>query len=214
MLAAKREKGAAYYSDRTIREIPIPLKTSGCEKKFYHGSMLIPGKVVKYGFEPIRLLHSTDTKNKKKLLSPLESSIVTGYRDASRGVYKSRDVQFPYIHMIEGYFYGCGDIRQVRSLLKGLRGIGKKVGLGYGSIKKIDVVPVEEDNSIFVRGKLVRIVPAAEMYIPDAQIEMVSYRPPYWDPQNQAICYVPAEHIWRVRRNNFGRQNETAQKED
>lgn len=89
-------------------------------------------------------------------------------------------------------FYAVGHADEVQGLLDLIPSIGKKGAAGYGAVRKWTVEEIEEDYSMLKNGVLMRPVPLADASeILSPRVQMYGYKPPYWKPCNQALCYVP-----------------------
>lgn len=97
--------------------------------------------------------------------------------------------------------YAVGDLEEIRRLLVGLSGIGKKVSWGLGNMTSVAVEPSPlESRWCFVRGeRLLRPVPLAACrdlgLKPVGDSQLVGYTPPYWLSVNQAPCLVEHQQV-------------------
>jgi len=99
-------------------------------------------------------------------------------------------------------WFCVGDEAEVRKLLLGITGIGKKCSQGYGLVRDWRVEQIKEDYSIVgPEGQLMRSVyelPVVKRGIYALPEKVKAYRkahyglrPPYWLPANQAVVYMP-----------------------
>jgi CRISPR type IV-associated protein Csf3 len=115
--------------------------------------------------------------------------------DTQRGTTKNYDMRMiinysPYVD-----FWVNGDIDAIMELCKFATGLGKKRNVGYGKVRKVELLPCVEDQSVFYKGLYNRPVPielAKGLSLPEYQkIVNIAYKPPYWDKANVKPCYVP-----------------------
>ena len=90
-------------------------------------------------------------------------------------------------------WYLVGDQDETARLLSDyVPHIGKKGAHGYGRVARWAVEPIEEDLSCWIGGWPARPIPCSTTNAdPLLRSEHYGFRPPYWAPQNQALCYVP-----------------------
>ncbi len=107
------------------------------------------------------------------------------------GPYKS--YRMPLVYMVAPTltWYAVGDGAAVESLLAGIAGIGKKVGIGYGQVARWTVEDWGEDLSCRDRrGRPMRTLPTKDGPF------YGGIRPPYWHPANQVMCARPEAGGW------------------
>jgi len=104
------------------------------------------------------------------------------------GEYKSYMIPYELVRLRECWFYfATNELSKVEHLIeKHLRGIGKKIGSGFGAFYdyKIEEHNVDNKEQYFI-DNLLRPIPC------DTPLEngvMMSWKPPYWAPCNIGIC--------------------------
>lgn len=113
------------------------------------------------------------------------------------GHFKDFMINIPILITDKVTFYCNGDKKEIERLLNNLTSIGKKTSIGGGRIHKIKVSETNADYSFFKDGKIMRPIPAT-MKIPLMEgmvFEQQPYKPPYWDKNNVAMCYVPQNQL-------------------
>jgi len=112
--------------------------------------------------------------------------------DHKSGGMKAYDMPLVLRSAPEIIFYANGNHDEIRRLLKShITHIGKKRSQGWGRITGIEVDKIEHDKSCWSARLPMRSVPVDGEAHSDLKVSHVGYRPPYWLPQNQALCYVP-----------------------
>lgn len=95
-------------------------------------------------------------------------------------------------------WFAVGDRKEVRHKLKSIRAIGKKISIGYGTVKGWTVEDAADDYSWFAPSDagtvLMRPLPTG----PHLPHDLVGFRPwyggivpPYWAPEFYRECVVP-----------------------
>ncbi len=115
----------------------------------------------------------------------------------SFGAYISYAMPMPYHTSLEMVFWAQGSATPIGELLHALGYIGKKTSQGYGEIADVQIKRVAEDWSMFrgASGVPTRAIPV-EMGHGVAQgvpQQLTGWRPPYWEPDNQTLCWVPPQ---------------------
>lgn len=107
--------------------------------------------------------------------------------------FKAKDMPVILRSIREITWYANGNIHELDRLLNShITYIGKHGNAGYGRVGKFTVERVETDLSCYIDGRPSRPIPCDLEWIErDHRIEFCGYRPPYWAPQNQTLCYVP-----------------------
>lgn len=101
----------------------------------------------------------------------------------NNGVFKSYDTPIKLMDIDEVWFYfRTNDLDAVKSLLKHLYGIGKKLSQGYGLIDSYSIEKVDADT------KFKRVIPEKYSQDKDLLRNYKAYKPPYWLPNNFDIC--------------------------
>ena len=115
----------------------------------------------------------------------------------NRGFFKDFMINYPILLTDSLTFYCNGDKKELERLLSNISYIGKKTSIGSGKILNYRIESIEEDYSFFKDNHVMRPVPT-KFNIPLVEgmiIQMQSYKPPYWDKDNMAMCYVPPNQI-------------------
>ena len=119
----------------------------------------------------------------------------------SSGINKSYRIAFTTMSVNQIHYHFSGDADAVEKLLrKWLRGIGKKISIGFGVVKKISITPDKANPLVFRDGEAKRAIPAiaAEDLGVTKGLDrraMGFYRPPYapFHPERRAECVIPSE---------------------
>lgn len=115
----------------------------------------------------------------------------------NQGHFKDFMINLPILITDNITFYCNGDKKELNRLLNHLTSIGKKTSIGGGRINKIIISETSEDYSFFKDGKIMRPIPT-KMKIPIFEgmiFQQQPYKPPYWDKNNVAMCYVPQNQL-------------------
>lgn len=115
----------------------------------------------------------------------------------NRGHFKDFMIQLPTVITDEILFYCNGDKKELKRLFKHLQNIGKKTSIGGGKISNIHVTETDTDYSFFKDNEVMRPIPC-NMKLPLVEgmvFQKATYKPPYWDKNNVAMCYVPRNPI-------------------
>lgn len=106
--------------------------------------------------------------------------------------FKARDLPLVYRTCDRLTFYVSGNQQETERLLKEhITHVGKLRGHGWGRIGQIDIEPMAYDWSCWQDGKPTRPVPVSGDDRPELSVSYCGFRPPYWAPQNQTMCWVP-----------------------
>jgi len=110
----------------------------------------------------------------------------SGKIDTSRGRYKKYHNNIYIRHAQSVKWYCVGKKDEIESLLSDCTHVGKKASQGYGLVKRFIIEETEQDYSLYdADGNLMRALPD-----PNAR-SVYGIRPPYWLPENQALCHLP-----------------------
>jgi hypothetical protein len=110
----------------------------------------------------------------------------SGKIDTSRGRYKKYHNSIYIRHAQSVKWYCKGDKESIIELLSTCKAIGKKTAQGYGVVKSFVVEETQNEFSLYNDAGV------AMRTIPDPSARSVyGIRPPYWLPENQALCYLP-----------------------
>lgn len=80
------------------------------------------------------------------------------------GRFKQHKVDFEVIFTKQIVYYICADYEVIKQLLANLNYIGKKVSIGWGKIKSIDIEEIEEDLSLYINNTPNRHLPDIKKY--------------------------------------------------
>lgn len=110
------------------------------------------------------------------------------------GPYRMFHVAHPILAIKFMKFYGKGNPKEVYECIKNLVGIGKKVNMGFGWIKKIEIREIEKDYSIVRNGISMRYIPVEmvknpKFYYPYPLI------PPYFSKKFLTECVPPGIQV-------------------
>lgn len=93
-------------------------------------------------------------------------------------------------------FHAVGNLQETQRLLNKLEAVGKKTAIGYGQIKKVEVVTTSEDYSLFTPdNKAARNLPVEDFQPLHAQMIASRTTSPYWSKRNLVLCYAPSAPI-------------------
>jgi len=182
--------GEDYYTLPSKEPLPLnldlPLRTfghKGCfvyqaSSSIFNSQLLYTQTIYKRFFEA----GIADTEIKKK------------YIDLGRGLFKNYMMKMPYIPAKTCTFYACGDIDEINTLVSNLAGLGKKADIGFGGIKQVEVVELNQDFSLVMGGKAMRPIPL-ELCRSASERMMLAYKGPYWDKRNVTLCAPPGAEV-------------------
>ena len=115
----------------------------------------------------------------------------------NQGHFKDFMINLPLVLTNQITFYCNGDKKELQTLLKHLRAVGKKTDIGGGRIRKTSITETSEDYSFFKDNQVMRPIPTS-MRIPmfeGARIQRQPFKPPYWSKANIGMCFVPKSNI-------------------
>lgn len=113
------------------------------------------------------------------------------------GRFKNYMITLPYLPTPSVKFYGNGDINEIKSLIKYLPGIGKKIAEGFGFFHSFSIKEIDGDNSIInENNEAMRPIPCEflDNFI-DYEKILLAYKFPYWAKSNVALCCNVGEII-------------------
>ena len=97
------------------------------------------------------------------------------------GRYKQHKVDFEVIFTKQIVYYICADYEIIQQLLSKLNYIGKKVSIGWGKIKSIDIEEIDEDLSLYMDKIPNRHLPNTKKYqAKNMKKVFIPLTPPYW----------------------------------
>lgn len=168
--------------------LDLPLKKT---KDLYHASVGIYSENTKLYRDTI-YKRFTDKETYKLSQKQQKGRIKT-----NQGHFKDFMINLPILITDSVTFYCNGDKKELERLLSHLTSIGKKTSIGSGRIRNITISETDADYSFFKDQHIMRPIPA-KMDIPICEgmrFEQQPYKPPYWDKNNVAMCYVPENQI-------------------
>lgn len=108
----------------------------------------------------------------------------------NKGEFKSYDIPYQVTVVDKVWFYfESNDLEGVRDLLRYVVGLGKHASEGYGEIESYEIEP--ESELSFESGRILRPIPVAWMGEQPYRRQLRAWKPPYWNPANNVLCYVP-----------------------
>ncbi len=107
------------------------------------------------------------------------------------GKYKQHKVDFEVIFTKQISYYICASFEEIEQLLSKLNYIGKKVSIGWGKIKSIDIEEIDEDLSLYMNNIPNRHLPDIKKYqSKNMKKVFMPLTPPYWKTtDNIALVY-------------------------
>lgn len=177
-------------TERTIKtsNLSLPIKKTN---DVYHASIGIYGGNIRLYNDKL-YKRFTDKQTHKLTKKQQKGRIKT-----NQGHFKDFKINMPMLITNEITFYANADKKELKRLLQHLTYIGKKTSIGSGRVHDIKITETKEDYSFFKDNKIMRFIPAA-FKIPLASgmsFQKSTYKPPYWDKTNIAMCYVPQNQI-------------------
>jgi hypothetical protein len=179
-------------------DLPLPLKRSGMNNKYYHASIMFFDKKqssLSNGFW-VKGWHdgSLEYINKKDRLKQINTG---------RGHYKNYIVNYSKLSTPFVYFYAYGIKSEIERLLYIVSNIGKKSSQAFGRFDNVEIEKTEQDLSCFNPDKgIMRPIPLNEISpdkIKDSFKKVMSYKPCYYDIKNYSLCGVPDPELWGIR---------------
>lgn len=99
----------------------------------------------------------------------------------SSGRFKKHKIDFEVIFTDKIVYYICANYDVVKELLSNLNYIGKKVSLGWGKIKSLEIEEMEKDFSLYKDNVPNRHLPNLKKYQnKDMKKVFIPLTPPYW----------------------------------
>jgi CRISPR type IV-associated protein Csf3 len=198
-LAAYREGRIDPPAAKEIRDLKLPLEEGGREKRFYLASAVYFDRpALVRSFNWTRMGDWTDAAYRcAKTGRGGKNPLAEDPNPASGAFRRWRNsllvVSAPYCR-----FWFRGDRAAVEDLLAGLSHVGARRAAGFGKVADVAVRPCPHDlTTTSPQGFAMRPLPVDEA--PEGAKGMAAwaaYRPPYWDPANAALCYLPPAEWW------------------
>jgi hypothetical protein len=127
-----------------------------------------------------------------ELLELVEPTGLPGRVELGKGPYKAYHQPLPLIVTAGVTWHVNGDLAQIEALLAEAPYIGKKRSQGYGHVLRWTITPEDTDRSAWYNDEIQRPIPQslleAACVTGDFEIGYYSYRPPYHDARNLALC--------------------------
>lgn len=170
-----------------VSTLKLPLKRFSKKKiSFHHASISIFDK---NDFSVTKIYKRFHSKEVDKVTKSRIKKIRLG-----QGKFKGFMMSLPYISPQKVTFFANGNKKEIFSLLQGLPGLGKKVAIGYGFFKKVKVLEIPKDLSIFKGNLAMRPIPI-EILKGYTKKMMLTYTFPYWDRRNIELCAIPNSEV-------------------
>lgn len=173
-----------------LLDIPLPLAQTG---GVWHASAMwiedpAKGKLVIYKRWASHYEHLVRKRRK----------INTGF-----GFYRAMALPIYTAHAPYVQFFACGDPNWVERLLKHVHAIGKKRSVGYGSVERWEIIPLDEDWSltwqhpdVLLSSRSLPVDLLREMGLwAKGVVAELGVRPPYWHPETKALACFPWQEL-------------------
>ena len=119
--------------------------------------------------------------------------------DTQRNEFKAFKLGFEALNIPEIYFYVRGNREVIEDLLKDLKYIGKKGGVGFGIVKNIKIERMDKDKSFMLNQYTpAKPLPYTEWNIKSKKLAFYRRLPPYYKKQNLEICYMPTRALIEI----------------
>ncbi len=110
------------------------------------------------------------------------------------GYFKDYMIQHIYIPSRTVFFYVCGDKEVLSPLCRLIVSLGDNTRVGWGAVRSFTIEVMDEDWSIVKDGIAMRPIPEHLLEYTSEKIAL-GWRPPYWAPENTAICAPPGAEV-------------------
>ena len=172
-----------------ISGLKLPIKHyKSIQGSFYHASSSVIKNNDYYATKIYKRFHERDvhfTKSTTKRISK------------ASGHFKDFMISLLYIPTEEVEFFVNGNKQEIKELLQGLPGIGKKTDIGFGFYKSVNIEEIEQDRSLISEGKAMRPLPKW-ILSKHQELAYLAYSFPYWDRKKVALCAPPGTEV-RIR---------------
>ena len=148
------------------------------------GSIWYVGKEAKVSPSNAMLVKTKDREHMFKYTGKIRDN-------EGSGEYKHYRFGFEALDIKEIYFYVSGDKETIEDLLMDLKGVGKKITVGFGLIDKIKVEETDEDKSFIIKGQASRPLPCRNWNLESDRVMFYNAYPPYYDKKDKVPCYMP-----------------------
>lgn len=171
-----------------ISNLDIPLMKT---KDIYHASVSILD-------HPVLKKNTIYKRFTDKETYHLSKKQQQGKIRTNAGHYKDFMINLPLIVTNNVKWYCNGNKKEIKRLLKHLQYLGKKTSIGGGYIKKITITETEADYSFYKDGYILKQLPESIADIPvtpGSNWSRCTYKPPYWDNSQVALCRMPPNQL-------------------
>jgi CRISPR type IV-associated protein Csf3 len=170
--------------------LDLPLK-----KLRNNGTFIYHSSVSRFNRDEIYVdkIYKRFEDTKMKWMDPGRSKKI----DTTRGRFKNYMINLPYIPTSQVVFYGNGDIKEIKELIKYLPGLGKKIAAGFGFYHSFKMKEIEQDTSLVNKNnEAMRPIPSEFLDVrKNYEKVMLAYKFPYWAKSTVGLCCNVGEHI-------------------
>jgi len=185
LLMIERE-GRAYYTLPAKTPIPSPtqeiFEILRSTRNVFHAS-------VSMFSEPKRVCSVQYYKRFEESRCPTKRKINLG-----SGRYRNWMLRNIVVAADHCYFYGCGIIDRIASLLGGLPALGDNTRIGFGAIHSWHIERLPQDRSLVYKGKAMRPIPVWLLSRYSEAVRL-AWRPPYWAAESIDLCAPPEAEV-------------------
>jgi len=115
--------------------------------------------------------------------------------DLGHGLLRAWALKAVYLPANEAVFYVLGNPDRIRDLLGDVVALGNDARVGWGWLSgPPEVVEIDEDRSLVWQGRAMRPIPIRYLRSWSDAV-MMSYKPPYWAPENVDLCAPPGAEV-------------------
>ena len=202
-----RAKALAFYAEQgwpvpdDVHFLPLATWGHGLEHGLwvYASSVGIPDEP--WEFDTVYWNRRTDGG---ELLELVAAAGLPGRVELGKGPYKAYHQPLALIVTAGLTWHVNGDLAAIEALLAEAPYIGKNRSQGYGRVRRWLVTPEDVDRSVWYNDELQRPIPQdlleAARITGDFEIVYYSYRPPYHDARNLALCAMRGRRHAQTRR--------------
>lgn len=132
----------------------------------------------------------------ERMYKKFEDRWAGGRKKVSKGsgYFKDYMIQHIYIPASKVEFYVNADGEEMERICHVVQGLGDNSRIGWGAIKDFRIESVMEDWSIVKNDVAMRPIPVEMLEYASEQFPM-SWKPPYWDRDNVAMCAPPGASV-------------------
>jgi len=142
--------------------------------------------------------HDFNTIVKKK--NDREIFDATTKRTEKNALYKGAIIGEETILLPKIHFFVRGKKKHIEALLlHGVKGIGKKQKLGFGTISHIDVEEIEEDKGYMLNNTTPsKPLPVDDFNVNTKKVAFFRRSAPYWEKEGKEACYMPTTSLYET----------------